>query len=164
MSKADNKDPRLCKGKNKVNNKKILDVVLVSLLLNLNKFLFLLQCFYCWFWSINFRLELFLVVLTFCVCWNQFRQTFDLMWEKTWGRITFLIKLKFSKLDKFDGPIFEGMYIWRGRMGQKEKRELIFGILIGLHFWMCIFEGEGLTHRGVYNGSLQYYLKSEHQK
>ena len=49
-------------------------------------------------------------------------------------------------------------------MGQKEKCGLIFGILIGLHFWMCIFEGEGLTHRGVYNGSLQYYLKSEHHK
>ena len=47
MFKANNKDPRICKGKNKVNNKNILDVALVSLLLNLNKFHFLLQCFYC---------------------------------------------------------------------------------------------------------------------
>ena len=52
----------------KVKNKDIVDVVLASLLLTLNKFDFLLQCFYCWLWSVNYQLGLLLVVLTLCVC------------------------------------------------------------------------------------------------
>ena len=40
--------------------------------------------------------------------------------------MTFLINLMFSGLEKFDGPIFEVVYIWRGG-------GVIFGVLIGLH-------------------------------
>ena len=64
------------------------------------------------------------------------------MHENTWGRVTFLVKLIFCRLDKFDGSVFflgayigGGSYIW-----------VIFGMLIGLY----IFLG------GVYRGKLIY--------
>ena len=63
---------------NKANNKDTVDVILVSLLLDLNIIHFLLQCFYCWLWSVHCRLGSLLVVLTLCGCWNQFRQSFQL--------------------------------------------------------------------------------------
>ena len=92
MFKVNNKGTRIPKVNNEVNNKDTLDVVLVSLLLNLNTFHFLLQCFYCWLWSVNCWRELLLVVLTLCVCWNQFRQSFHLQrnkvnklhWQNEW--------------------------------------------------------------------------------
>ena len=28
--------------------------------------------------------------------------------ENTWGRVKFLVNLMFCRLDKFDGPVFEG--------------------------------------------------------
>ena len=34
------------------------------------------------------------------------------MRENTYGRVTFLINLMFSRRDSFDGSIFEGTYIW----------------------------------------------------
>ena len=43
------------------------EVTLVSLLLTLNTFHFLLQCFYCWLWSAISSLGLLLIVLRFCV-------------------------------------------------------------------------------------------------
>ena len=46
------------------NNRDTVDVVLVSLLLTLNTFHFLLQCFYCWLWSVICGLGLLLGVLT----------------------------------------------------------------------------------------------------
>ena len=68
----------LCKMWNmfKVNNKYTVDVVLASLL-TLNTLRFLLKCSYCWIWSVNCRLWLF-VARTLCACWNQFRQVFYL--------------------------------------------------------------------------------------
>ena len=33
------------------------------------------------------------------------------MRENTYGRVTFLINLMFSRRDSFDGSIFEGTYI-----------------------------------------------------
>ena len=50
MFKVNNKNTRTRKINNKVNNKGIVHVVLVSLLLNLNIFCFLLQCFHRWLW------------------------------------------------------------------------------------------------------------------
>ena len=47
MFKVNNKDTRICKVNDKVKNKDTIDVVLASLLLTLNTFYFLLQCFYC---------------------------------------------------------------------------------------------------------------------
>ena len=35
----------------------------------------MLQCSFCWLSSVNCRLGLLLVVLTFCACWNQFRKS-----------------------------------------------------------------------------------------
>ena len=57
--------------------------------------------------------------------------------------MTFFINLWFSRLDKFDGPIFERVHIREGGGGGA-----IFGMLIGLHIW------EGAYIRGgvVYNG------------
>ena len=75
-----NKNTRMRNINDKVNNKDTVDVVLVSLLLTLNTFHFLLQCFYCWLWSVNCQLGLLLVVLTHRACWNQFRQSF-LLWR-----------------------------------------------------------------------------------
>ena len=69
MLKVNNKDTRIHKVNDKVNNKDIVDVVLVSLLLDLNTFHFLLQCFYCWLISVNCRLGLLLVVLTLRAWW-----------------------------------------------------------------------------------------------
>ena len=34
------------------------------------------------------------------------------MHENTWEIVTFLINLMFSRLDKFDRSLFEGVYIW----------------------------------------------------
>ena len=79
MFQVTNKDTWIPKVNDQVNNKDTVynkDVVLISLLLNLNTFHFLLQCFYCWIWSVNRWLGLLLVALTFCACWNQFRQSF----------------------------------------------------------------------------------------
>ena len=47
MFKVNNKDTRICKVNDKVKNKDTIDIVLASLLLTLNTFYFLLQCFYC---------------------------------------------------------------------------------------------------------------------
>ena len=66
--KVKNNGTRISKVKDKVNSKDTVDVVLVSLLLKLNTFHFLLQCFYYWLWLVNCRLGLLLVVLTLCVC------------------------------------------------------------------------------------------------
>ena len=54
-----------------------------------------------------------------------------------------LINLMFSRLDKFNWPIFERAYI-RKRQG---GGGLIFGMLIGLYTWGHIF---------VYSGGLIY--------
>ena len=78
MFKVNNKDTRIRKVTDKTKNKDTVDVVLVSLFLTLNTFHFLLQCFCCWYWSVNCRLGLLVVVLTLCACWNQFRQSFHL--------------------------------------------------------------------------------------
>ena len=76
--KVNNKDTRIGKVNDKIWNKDTVDVVLTSLLLTLNTFHFLLQCLYCWLWSVNCRLGLLFVVLMLCACWNQFRQSFHL--------------------------------------------------------------------------------------
>ena len=103
MFKVNNKDTRTHKVNNKVNNKDIIDIVLISLLLNLNIMHLLLQCFYCCLWSVNCQLGLLLVVLILCTCWcwNEFRQRFHLwrnyvnnlhtsnMHENAWLRTTF---------------------------------------------------------------------------
>ena len=69
MFKVNNKDTRICKVDDKVKkNKDTVDVVLASLLLILNTFHFLIQCFYCWLWSVNCRLGLLFVVLRLCAC------------------------------------------------------------------------------------------------
>ena len=47
MFKINNKDSRILKVNDKVKNKDTVDVALASLLLTLNTFHFLLQCFYC---------------------------------------------------------------------------------------------------------------------
>ena len=47
MFKVNNKDTRICEINNKVKNKDTADIVPACLLLTLNKFHFLLQCFYC---------------------------------------------------------------------------------------------------------------------
>ena len=49
MFKLNNKDNRIRKVNDNVKNKDAADVVLASLLLTLNIFHFLLQCFYCYF-------------------------------------------------------------------------------------------------------------------
>ena len=67
------------------------------------------------------------------------------MHEKTWGRVKFLINMMFSRLNKLDGPIFEGVYI-RGDGGGG----LIFGMLIGLDIW------EAYIRRKHINGILLY--------
>ena len=74
MFKVNTKDSRIRAFNDKVKNKNTIDVVLASLLLTLNTFHFLLQCFFCWLWSVNCRLGLLFVVLTLFACWNQFRQ------------------------------------------------------------------------------------------
>ena len=76
MFKINNKGTRIRRVNDKVNNKDTIDVVLVSLLLTFNTFDYLLQSFYFWIGSVNCRLELLLVVLTLCSCWNQFRKSF----------------------------------------------------------------------------------------
>ena len=76
--KVNNKETKIRKVNDKIKNKDTVDVVLASLLLTLNIFHFLLQCFYCWLWQVNCRLELLFVVLALCACWNQFRQSFQL--------------------------------------------------------------------------------------
>ena len=64
MFKVNNKETRIRKVNDKVKNKDTVDVVLASLLLTLNTFHFLLQCFYWWLWSINCQPGLLFVVLT----------------------------------------------------------------------------------------------------
>ena len=75
--RVNNKDTTTLKVNDKVKNKDTVDVVLAYLFLTLNTFHFLLHCFYCWLWSVNYRLGLLFVVLTLCACWNQFRQSFQ---------------------------------------------------------------------------------------
>ena len=70
MFKVNNKDTRICKLNNKVKNKDTIDVVLATLLLILNTRHFLLQCSYCWLWSVNGRLGLLFVLLRLCACWK----------------------------------------------------------------------------------------------
>ena len=48
--------------------------------------------------------------------------------------MTFLTNVMFSRIDKFDGSIFERLYIGRG---------VIFGMLIGLHIWGTYIRGGG---------------------
>ena len=76
LFKTDNKDTRIRKVDDKAKNKDTVDVALASLLLTLNTFL--LQCSYCWLWSVNCWLGLLFLVLTLRACWNQFRQSFHL--------------------------------------------------------------------------------------
>ena len=78
MFRVDNKDTRIRKVNIKVKNKDTVDVVLATLSLTLGTFHFLLQCFYCWPWSVNCWLGLLFVNLMLCACWNQFGQTFHL--------------------------------------------------------------------------------------
>ena len=65
MFKVNNKDTGTCKVNDKVKNKDTVDVFLASLVLKLNTFHLLLQCFYCWLWSVNCRLGLLFLVLHF---------------------------------------------------------------------------------------------------
>ena len=58
------------------------------------------------------------------------------MHENTSGRVTFLVNLMFSKLDKFDGPISEGAFI-RGSGVGAYIRDVNWVIYI----WGRIFEG-----------------------
>ena len=53
--------------------------------------------------------------------------------------IKFLINLMFSRLEKFDEPIFKAVYIGGGG--------LTSGILIGCHIWGVYIQG-GLYMRG----------------
>ena len=62
--------------------------------------------------------------------------------------MTFLVvNLMFSRLDKFDEPIFweKGGGVFTGDVG----RELMFGMLIGLHIWEEAYIREGL-YTGVH--------------
>ena len=69
------------------------------------------------------------------------------MYENNSGRVTFLINLMFSRLDKFDGPIFEGAYI-RGAYIQDNNWVKYLGAYI---------RGRGLINeRGRINGILRY--------
>ena len=78
MFRVDNKDTRIRKVNIKAKNKDTVDVVLATSLLTLRTFHFLLQCFYCWLWSVNCWLGLLFVNLMLCACWNQFGQSFHL--------------------------------------------------------------------------------------
>ena len=78
MFKVNNKDTKIRKVNNKVKNKDTIDIILPSLLLTLNIFHFLLQCFYCWLSSVNCWLGLLFVIQMFCACWNQFSESFHL--------------------------------------------------------------------------------------
>ena len=75
MFKVNNLDTRIYKVNDEFKNKYTIDLVLAFLLLTLNTFHFLLQCFFYWLWSVNCWLGLF-VVLMLCACWNQFGQSF----------------------------------------------------------------------------------------
>ena len=75
MFRVDNKDTRICRVNIKVKNKDTVDVVLATLLLTLRTFHFLLQCFYCWLWSVNCWLGLLFVNLMLCLLesiWTNF--------------------------------------------------------------------------------------------
>ena len=60
----------------------------------------------------------------------------------------FLINMMFSRLNKLDGPIFEGVYIRGG--GEGGGGGLIFGMLIGLDI------SEAFIRRKHINGILLY--------
>ena len=51
---------------------------------------------------------------------------------KTLEEVSFLVKLMFRRLEKFDRPIFCDVYT-RGAGNLGEAGGLIFGMLIGLH-------------------------------
>ena len=70
MFKVNNRDTKIRKVNDKVKNKDTVNVVVASLVSTLNTFHFLLQSF-----SVNCQLGLLFVVLTLCVCWNQFKQS-----------------------------------------------------------------------------------------
>ena len=67
------------------------------------------------------------------------------MHKNNGGRVTFLVNLMFSRLDKFDGPIFGRCMYDGGR--------LILGMLIGLHIWGAYIR------RGRINEILRYIVK-----
>ena len=96
------------------------------------------------------------------------------MHENTWGRVTFLVKLIFRRLDKFDGSVFflgayigGGSYIWDanwviyffgGGGGGVYRGKLIYvGLLMGFYgIWqaqgreMClIWNGLGITLKNL---------------
>ena len=56
----------------------------------------------------------------------------------------------FSKLDKFDGPIFGWVGSGGGGIYGIYIRGLIFGMLIGLHIWGGIYSGGGGYIQGVH--------------
>ena len=78
MFKVNNKDTRMRIVNGKADNKDTVDFVLVSLLLNLTTFRFLLQYFY--FWLFQLIAGWVVACPTLCACWNRFRQSFHL-----WG-------------------------------------------------------------------------------
>ena len=57
--------------------------------------------------------------------------------------MAFLIKLMFSRLDKFDGPIFEVVYI-RGGGGLRLR------MVIRLHIWRWVYIRGGACIWGAY--------------
>ena len=73
------------------------------------------------------------------------------MHENTWGRVTFLVNLMFCRLGRFDGSIFR-RHMYRGSL----YSGLIFGMLIVLHMWGCLFRWTYI--RGSINGILQYTI------
>ena len=72
MFKVNNKDTRIRKVNDKVKNKDIVDVALASLLLNLNTFHLLLNCFFCWLWSWMGLLFVFLTLCQLELIWTKF--------------------------------------------------------------------------------------------
>ena len=77
----------------------------------------------------------------------------------------FLINLMFSRLDKFDGPMFEGAYRPMGRGGG-----LIFEMLIGLHICgaygiMCSIKDVTFDSSGyfIFTFQIVLVLESEYQ-
>ena len=98
------------------------------------------------------------------------------MHKKTWGRLTFLLNLMFSSLDKFDGPIFNGDYLqwgtyiqnvnWVTYLGCLYLGHLYIGGLLtgfyGISFsffffgFICLFKRRMLINAGI----IFFFLKS----
>ena len=96
MFKVNNKGTGIRKVNDKVKNKDTIDVVLASLLLTLNPFNFLLQCFFCWFWSrwisCTSKMHLntwervtFSVNFQVCETFSDVSQTRQTWWVSIWG-------------------------------------------------------------------------------